>query len=154
MEDQVAPMGDLGEVHGYSNLLVEYFREHQSKYGSFAENLARVFLEDYQTDDSSRHFTEYPPPMNTWEIDYANNSVIVDSTVGPSSDLAAAGRQPPPPPSPPPSTSTANTHPQKLYNCTRCGTLFDRYSRARDCRNMDLGLTPHHCLGKCGIVGW
>ena len=38
--------------------------------------------------------------------------------------------------------------------CAYCGKIFDRPTRARDCRNRDLGLTPHKCLGMCGVVGW
>jgi hypothetical protein len=151
MNDQVTPMGDIGEAHGDSHLLAEYFREHRSKYGSFAENLDGVFLEDDQTDDSSRYFNQYPPPVDTWEMDHTASFLVVDPPVGPSS-LAPVGPQPPP--LPPPSTSTTSSHNQKLYNCTHCGRWFDRYSRARDCRNMDLGMTPHLCLGKCGIAGW
>jgi hypothetical protein len=76
MNDQVTPMGDIGEAPRDSYLLAEYLRANQSKYGSFAENLARVFLEDYQADDSSRYFNQYPPPANTWEKDYATNSLV------------------------------------------------------------------------------
>jgi len=152
LEDQLPPMGDFGEAPGYSHMLAEYFREHQSKYGAFAEEMAGVFFEDDQADNSSRYFNQYPPPMEAWETDYTTDAIAIGSSIGPSNPLASAGPQLPP--LPPPSTSMTNPPSQKLYNCTYCGTFFDRYSRARDCRNMDLGLTPHHCLGKCGTVGW
>jgi hypothetical protein len=154
LEDHDPPMGGLGDTPGYSDLPVEYFREHQSQYDCFAADMAGVFLEGAPGDDPSRYFNEYPsfsPPTNTWEINYATEPTLVNS---PSSLAPANSPQPLPPPPPLPSLSTTNSHRQKLYNCTHCGTLFDRYSRARDCRNMDLSLTPHGCLGKCGIVGW
>jgi hypothetical protein len=158
LEDHVPPMGDLGYTPGYSHLHLEYFREHQSQYDCFAANQAGVFLEGDPGDDSSRYFNVYPPfsPLTIpWEMNYTIEPTLVDSPVGPSS-LAPASSQPLPLPLPLPlpSPSTTNSHRQKLYNCTHCGTFFDRYSRARDCRNMDLGLTPHGCLGKCEIVGW
>jgi hypothetical protein len=53
-----------------------------------------------------------------------------------------------------PSTSAARSSYEKNHICTYCGTAFDRSTRARDCRNMDLGLTPHQCLGRCGMPGW
>ena len=148
--DGVPPMGDLGDIPGDSYLLVEHFKEYQSKYETFAEHLPGVLLEGDPVDDSFRYFNQYPPPTDTWEMDYTPNSIDIDSPVGPSS-LAPASHQPPPPL---PSTSTTGFLSQKLYNCTYCGTLFDRYSRARDCRNMDLGLTPHQCLSRCGTVAW
>jgi hypothetical protein len=59
------------------------------------------------------------------------------------------------PPTPPaPSTSSASSRYEKTHACTYCGTAYDRSTRARDCRNMDLGMTPHRCLGRCGKPGW
>jgi hypothetical protein len=141
VEDQVPPMGVLREAPGYSDPLAEYFRQHQI-YECFTESPDGVFLEDHPVDDPSRYFNQYPPPMNTWEVGHTTSSVVVDPPVGPSS-LAPPSHESPAPP-PPPATSTPNSRAERLYNCTYCCTLFDRYSRARDCRNMDLGLTPHH----------
>ena len=40
------------------------------------------------------------------------------------------------------------------HACLNCGRTFDRHSRARDCQNMDLGLTPHRCRGRCNSDAW
>jgi hypothetical protein len=43
---------------------------------------------------------------------------------------------------------------RRQYKCGHCGKLHDRQSRAEDCRNMDLGIRPYRCLGKCGKTLW
>jgi hypothetical protein len=39
---------------------------------------------------------------------------------------------------------------RRQYRCGYCGKQHDRKSRAEDCRNVDLGIKPYRCLGKCG----
>jgi hypothetical protein len=43
---------------------------------------------------------------------------------------------------------------RRQYKCGYCGKLHDRRSRAEDCRNVDLGIRPYKCLGKCGKISW
>jgi hypothetical protein len=43
---------------------------------------------------------------------------------------------------------------RRHYKCGHCGKLHDRKSRAEDCRNVDLGIKPYKCLGKCGKKSW
>jgi len=49
-----------------------------------------------------------------------------------------------------------SSHPQgrRVFACSFCRKPYDRISRARDCENQDLGLTPHRCGGGCGNINW
>jgi hypothetical protein len=40
------------------------------------------------------------------------------------------------------------------YRCVQCEKLWDRWNRARDCRNLDLKLRPYECRGECGNTSW
>jgi hypothetical protein len=43
---------------------------------------------------------------------------------------------------------------RREFSCTKCRRAHDRASRARDCANQDLGLTPYQCRGACGDTNW
>ena len=43
---------------------------------------------------------------------------------------------------------------RRAFSCQFCGKTHDRLSRARDCANQDVGLTPYRCGGGCGNTNW
>jgi hypothetical protein len=43
---------------------------------------------------------------------------------------------------------------RREFKCIKCRRVYDRATRARDCANQDLGLTPYQCKGACGDVNW
>lgn len=143
----------LGENLGYSHLLSEQYKDDVRR-NPLIKFLAGVFIEPPIT----------PPPSPEINNSVRQASGSIECGAGDAVDGDPAGVSinardsnqtvilSTVPEGPPP--SIASTSYEKNHVCTYCGIAFDRYTRARDCRNMDLGLTPHHCLGQCGIIGW
>lgn len=47
-----------------------------------------------------------------------------------------------------------NQQTRQKHLCPQCGKVYNRRSRARDCRYQDLGATPYQCEGQCGDIQW
>lgn len=144
---------DLGVNPGYSHLLDEQYTIDLRKNPALRV-LAGVFRGPTQTLPSGQG-RDSPVPRMTSRIECsASESTSETHTRGPSTPRGPNQPALHPAASPVPSTSAASSSYEKTHICTYCGTAFDRFTRARDCRNMDLGLTPHACLGRCGKPGW
>jgi len=150
-EGQCLPDNDLEENPNYSALLCKQYVDYVSKYPGVFESLAGVFEEDLPP----------PQPSDLGELPAATIAAVaslisVDSPKVSTYDSSgtAPHESPSHPSSVPPSAPNLGTSYADNRVCTYCGKIVDRPTRARDCRNRHLGLTPHKCQGRCGVVGW
>ncbi|KIM25843.1 hypothetical protein M408DRAFT_25956 [Serendipita vermifera MAFF 305830] len=44
---------------------------------------------------------------------------------------------------------TTSQHVRREHPCIQCGKIYDRKTRARDCRLQDFGIMPYQCAGRC-----
>ena len=142
------PPDDLGEDPSYSALLLTQYLDYVRNCPGVFESLAGVFEVDLVVPQPShgRDDIATTVPSLISDNSYVNISTCDSSGTAPHGSLSH--------PLSVPSLSNLGTSYAHDCVCTHCGKEFDRHTRARDCRNRDLGLTPHKCLGRCGVVGW
>ena len=147
----------IGQAHKVSEYL----------YGAFTDNYAYRPEAVELFDDLVRKYTEMVlglADLLSSVPDTSDIEIDQDETSSPGMDQATLDQEEESPPAASTSSSSlvagpSNTvsrvhHRNKIHQCIVCGTQFDRFSRARDCKNKDLGLTPHACGGRCWRVNW